>query len=113
GAVAARPGRFEAANGGTIFLDEIGELPAAVQAKLLRVLQQREVERIGSQTPRAGGVRVRTATNRGLAARGVRPGGPEEPVFPATSSERTCSSASTSCRSTCRRCASGPRTCRG
>jgi DNA-binding NtrC family response regulator len=68
GAVAARPGRFEAANGGTIFLDEIGELPLALQAKLLRVLQQHEIERIGANTPRQVDVRVLTATNRDLEA---------------------------------------------
>lgn len=66
GAIAMRKGRFELAHGGTIFLDEIGELPLPVQAKLLRVLQERELERVGgSQTIRCD-VRVIAATNRSL-----------------------------------------------
>src|SRR5688500_10906877 len=59
----ARPGRFEAADGGTIFLDEIGNLPLAGQAKLLRVLQTGEYERLGSNTTRRAHVRVIAATN--------------------------------------------------
>lgn len=59
-------GLFEAANGGTIFLDEIGELPYSVQAKLLRVLQQRTLTRIGSTKPIKLDIRVITATNRDL-----------------------------------------------
>ncbi len=66
GAVADRAGRFEAANGGTIFLDEIGEISAAVQAKLLRVLQEREFERVGSSRTVKVDVRVIAATNRDL-----------------------------------------------
>ncbi|HEY6349173.1 MAG TPA: sigma 54-interacting transcriptional regulator [Candidatus Angelobacter sp.] len=68
GALQRRPGRFEAANGGTIFLDEIGELPAETQLALLRVLQEREFERIGSNQPISVDVRVLTATNRDLKA---------------------------------------------
>ena len=66
GAISRRIGRFELAHGGTIFLDEIGEVPMEVQVKLLRVLQEREFERVGgSQTIRAD-VRVIAATNRDL-----------------------------------------------
>ena len=63
GAVSQRAGWFEAANGGTIFLDEIGDLPLSVQVKLLRVLQEREVYRLGSRTPVPIDVRVIAATN--------------------------------------------------
>jgi PAS domain S-box-containing protein len=66
GAIARRLGRFELANGGTIFLDEIGELPLEVQAKLLRVLQEREFERVGGGQPIRIDVRVIAATNRDL-----------------------------------------------
>jgi formate hydrogenlyase transcriptional activator len=66
GAVTARSGRFELADGGTIFLDEIGELPAETQAKLLRVLQEQEFEAVGSSQPRRVDVRVIAATNRNL-----------------------------------------------
>jgi PAS domain S-box-containing protein len=66
GAIARRIGRFELAQGGTIFLDEIGELPADAQAKLLRVLQEREFERVGGSAPIPVDVRVLAATNRSL-----------------------------------------------
>ena len=66
GAIARRIGRFELAAGGTIFLDEIGELPTEAQAKLLRVLQEREFERVGGATPIKADVRVIAATNRNL-----------------------------------------------
>ncbi|HZK17910.1 MAG TPA: sigma 54-interacting transcriptional regulator, partial [Clostridia bacterium] len=59
-------GKFEQANGGTIFLDEIGDMPPVMQAKLLRVLQEKEIERLGDNTPRYVDVRVVTATNRDL-----------------------------------------------
>lgn len=66
GATARRLGRFELAKDGTIFLDEIGELPVDVQAKLLRVLQEKTFERVGSSIPIKADVRVITATNRNL-----------------------------------------------
>ena len=68
GAIAKRVGRFELANGGTIFLDEIGEVPPDVQVKLLRVLQEREFERVGGSVPIRADVRVIAATNRDLLA---------------------------------------------
>jgi PAS domain S-box-containing protein len=66
GALQRRLGRFELAEGGTIFLDEIGELPAETQVALLRILQEREFERIGGSRPIRADIRVITATNRDL-----------------------------------------------
>lgn len=66
GAVAGRPGRFEIAEGGTIFFDEIGELPLPLQVKLLRVLQEKIYERVGGAKPRAANVRILAATHRNL-----------------------------------------------
>ncbi|MBI5638482.1 MAG: sigma 54-interacting transcriptional regulator [Nitrospinae bacterium] len=66
GAAADRIGRFEAASGGTILLDEIGEVSMQLQAKLLRVLQEKEIERIGENRPRKVDVRILAATNRDL-----------------------------------------------
>src|SRR5580693_3960691 len=68
GAMQRRLGRFELANGGTIFLDEIGELPLDTQVALLRVLQEREFERVGGTQPVKIDVRVIAATNRDLEA---------------------------------------------
>src|SRR5579862_4312198 len=68
GATQRRLGRFEAANGGTVFLDEVGDLPPDVQIALLRVLQEREIERVGSNGPIPVDVRVLAATHRDLNA---------------------------------------------
>jgi formate hydrogenlyase transcriptional activator len=73
GALEARVGRFEVANGGTIFLDEVGELPADAQVKLLRVLQEQEFEPVGSSRTVRVDIRVIAATNRDLE-QGVRDG---------------------------------------
>jgi transcriptional regulator with GAF, ATPase, and Fis domain len=66
GAIAWKRGRFERANGGTIFLDEIGELPPQAQVRLLRVLQSREIERVGGDKPISVDIRVIAATHRNL-----------------------------------------------
>lgn len=66
GAVNAQPGKFELANGGTLLLDEIGELPLGLQAKLLRVIQEQRVERLGAQRDIALDVRIIAATHRDL-----------------------------------------------
>jgi PAS domain S-box-containing protein len=66
GATQRRLGRFEAANGGTLFLDEVGDLPSDIQIALLRVLQEREIERVGSDRPIPVDVRVLAATHRDL-----------------------------------------------
>ncbi|MEN9372840.1 MAG: nitric oxide reductase transcriptional regulator NorR [Pseudomonadota bacterium] len=73
GASTDRAGRFEVADGGTIFLDEIGELPLIIQAKLLRTLQNGEIQRLGEDRPRRVNVRVIVATNRDLK-QGVKDG---------------------------------------
>jgi transcriptional regulator with GAF, ATPase, and Fis domain len=70
--VEARPGRFEGASGGTLFLDEIGDMPLALQAKLLRVLQEREIERVGGRRRIPIDVRVLAATHANLPARIAR-----------------------------------------
>ena len=68
GAVGSKPGKFEQADTGTVFLDEIGDVPAAIQVKLLRILQEREFERLGSNVTRHIDVRVIAATNQDLRA---------------------------------------------
>ena len=69
GAVARREGKFEAADGGTLFLDEIGDMPLETQAKLLRVLQEKQFERVGGNQPLSVDVRIIAATNHDLEAR--------------------------------------------
>jgi DNA-binding NtrC family response regulator len=68
GAVGSKPGKFEQADTGTVFLDEIGDVPASIQVKLLRVLQEREFERLGSNVTRHIDVRIIAATNQDLRA---------------------------------------------
>jgi two-component system NtrC family response regulator len=80
GAVARREGRFELADGGTLFLDEIGEIPHATQVKLLRVLQARELERVGGTQTIKVDVRLVAATNRDLSAE-VKAGRFREDLF--------------------------------
>ncbi len=80
GAATARAGYFESADGGTLFLDEIGELPLASQVRLLRVLQEREVTRVGASTPRSINIRVIAATNR-LLPEEIRSGRFREDLF--------------------------------
>ena len=72
GALQARPGLFESAEGGTVFLDEVGELPMSTQVKLLRVLEERQVLRVGGRTPRPIDMRFIAATNRDLEAEAAR-----------------------------------------
>ncbi len=91
-------GVFEAAHRGTLFLDEAGEMSLALQAKLLRVLVDGEVVRVGSTTPRSVDVRILVATHRDLERAGAR----------RARSARTSTTAWRWCRSTCRRCGSAP-----
>ena len=72
GAVAARRGKFEQAEGGTLLLDEIGEMDPRLQAKLLRAIQEREIDRLGGNAPVKIDVRILAATNRDLAAEVAR-----------------------------------------
>jgi PAS domain S-box-containing protein len=80
GAISRRIGRFELAHGGTIFLDEIGEVPMEAQVKLLRVLQEREFERVGGAEPIKVDVRVIAATNRDLL-KAIRAGNFREDLY--------------------------------
>jgi two-component system response regulator FlrC len=80
GAQTAQAGKFEQANGGTLLLDEISEMPLALQAKLLRVLQEREVERVGGKKPVALDIRVLATSNRDMAGE-VRTGRFREDLY--------------------------------
>ena len=102
GALARQVGRFELADHSTIFLDEIGDLPLDVQVKLLRVLEERQIERLGSPRADSG----RHAHHR---RHPPRPGAAKSPR---ARSARICSTGSTCSRSTCRRCASASKTSR-
>ena len=82
GAVADKPGRFEQANGGTIFLDEIADMSLKTQAKVLRVLQEQVMERVGGTQRIKVDVRVLAATNKDLTARDPRRPVPRRPVLP-------------------------------
>ena len=97
GAFADRAGKFEQADGGTLFLDEVGDMSLSAQAKLLRVLQEGVVTRIGGSKSIQVDVRVLAATNKDLEGEIAEQPLPRGPALPAR----------TSCRSTCRRCASG------
>ena len=102
GALARQVGRFEMADHSTIFLDEIGDLPAEVQVKLLRVLEERTIERLGSPRPILVDVRIIAATHRNLEQRVAEGSVPRGPLLPPERvSDRTC-----------RRCASAWRTFR-
>ena len=80
GAVTDKVGKFEAAHGGTLFLDEIGEMPMPLQVKLLRVLQERAIERVGELKPRSVDIRVVSATNKDLEEE-IREGRFREDLF--------------------------------
>jgi two-component system nitrogen regulation response regulator GlnG len=80
GAIEARPGRFRQANGGTLFLDEVGDLPLPLQAKLLRVLQEREVTPLGARKSVPVDVRIVAATHQDLES-GVREGRFREDLY--------------------------------
>ena len=80
GAIGDRLGRFELANGGTLFLDEIGDLPQDVQVKLLRVLQERVIDPIGSTKPKPIDVRIISATHKDLEAE-ILSGGFREDLY--------------------------------
>jgi Nif-specific regulatory protein len=80
GAIAQKKGKLEIAHGGTVFLDEVGELPAGVQARLLRVLEAKEFERVGGTRPIRADIRLVTATHRDLED-AIRAGGFREDLF--------------------------------
>ena len=106
GAVQAKPGLLEIADGGSLFLDEIAELPLTVQAKLLRVLENREITRVGGLRSRRVDVRIICATNRDLAAQ-VRSGAfRQDLVLPP---QRDHAHDSAAARAPCRDRAAGPR----
>src|SRR2546428_9450058 len=85
GAVTAREGKFEIADGGTLFLDEIGDMPLETQAKILRVLQERELERVGGNRTLKADARILAATNQYLEAKVQAGSLPADPSYPPTS----------------------------
>jgi hypothetical protein len=99
GADRDRPGLFDAANGGTLLLDEIGDMPLSLQAKLLRVLQEGEIRPLGSNDTHKIDVRIIAATHRDLSRWSAK-----------ASSAKTSTTASRSSRSSCRRCVSAKAT---
>ena len=99
GAVRQRPGRFELAHEGTLFLDEIGAADTKVQLRLLRVLQEREFERVGGTQTLSVDVRIVAAANADL----------KKKRWKKAAFAKICSIASTRCRSVCRRCVSAQR----
>ncbi len=103
GALASRPGRIEQAAGGVLFLDEVGEMSPSVQAKFLRVLQEREYQRLGGTRPLKADVRVLAATNRNLKA-ALSDGTFREDLYYRLATDWPCS------RSRSLRCANGART---
>lgn len=88
-AIRSRPGRFEMGDGGTVFLDEIGEMDLSLQVKILRVLQEKEIERVGGTGSKKVDVRIVAATNRDLEAE-VAAGRFREDLYVSTSSPCTC-----------------------
>ncbi len=102
GAIAQKKGKLELADGGSVFLDEVGELTAALQAKLLRVLEQREFERLGGTRPIRVDIRLIAATNRNLEE-AIAAGRFREDLYYRLERRRP---------DDCRRCASGRRTFR-
>ena len=102
GATQDKAGLFEFADKGTIFLDEIGDMPIGTQAKLLRTLQNQEVLRVGSLTPRKVDVHVIAATHRDLRAAIAEKAVPRGSVLPAVDDRNP----------RCRRCSSAKKTCR-
>ena len=103
GAIAQKIGRFELANGGTLFLDEVGDIPLELQSKFLRVLQEQEFERLGSNRTIRVDIRLVAATNRDLAADGDRQAVPERSLLPPERLPDSQSAAARAAQTTCLR----------